>query len=533
MQIASFAYRYCSSSLDGTATYVDDRPAYAAPDQIAKNAPSDIVAYFGGAPAAPGARAPQILYPFDGAMMAPNVLQVRVQWDSPGALRYFRLVVQGADPSAGPYQRFYSVCSPAQQSGCTFTVDDKLWSALAHQSLGKALTLTVSGVAKQGDPVATSAPITVRFSPEDIRGGLYYFSPTIRGIKRVPLGASQPVDFITNGNGTGCAGCHAVSRDGKQVAVEFGTGQTRVGSSIVDGVNPSSLRFALDPATAWNFAWFNPTGDLLVTNWNGALAIRTARDGKLVTEVPPALYGGTQGAVMPEWSPDGKWLAFVRLRAPARLDFAIQDSGDIVVMPYNNGNFGPATTLVCARPGSEAHFWPSWSPDSRFLVFNTESCDPQIGCVQYDAPRTRLRLVRAISDSGLPVASPGCGQLTAQPPVIELYHGTHERERTTNWPKFAPFLQGGRYAFVVYSAKYAYGLTPASTRAQLFMFALDLQQAATSMDDPSFQPVWLPFQEENTSNHSAIWTTDVVCQRASDCPSEFSCQGGVCAPILG
>ena len=62
---------------------------------------------------------------------------------------------------------------------------------------GGAVTLTVAGVSKRGGPIAVSDPIVVRFSPEELRGGLYYFSPSIRGIARVPLGANQPASFIT------------------------------------------------------------------------------------------------------------------------------------------------------------------------------------------------------------------------------------------------------------------------------------------------------------------------------------------------
>ena len=58
---------------------------------------------------------------------------------------------------------------------------------------------------------------------------------------------------------------------------------------------------------------------------------------------------------------------------------------------------------------------------------------------------------------------------------------------------------------------------------------MDLKKAREGNGvDPSYAPIWLPFQDQGTANHSAIWTTDVVCNQQSDCPSEFECKGETC-----
>jgi hypothetical protein len=64
------------------------------------------------------------------------------------------------------------------------------------------------------------------------------------------------------------------------------------------------------------------------------------------------------------------------------------------------------------------------------------------------------------------------------------------------------------------------------------MFGLDLDKAKKG-EDPSYQPMWLPFQDRNTGNHSAIWTTDVACALPRDCPGEFRCVSGMCVPNIG
>jgi hypothetical protein len=484
-----------------------------APEVIDPSAPPDAHDWFSGGDGGP---APQIVYPFDNTMMAPNVLQVQLQWQAGANQTVYRVTLSGPT-----YERSFYVGNSLCPSGrCSLNVDDKLWSTLSHSSLGQQVTMTVAGVATKGGQVGTSKPATLTFSPEDTKGGLYYFSPTIRGIKRVPIGASKPVDFITNGDETGCAGCHAVSRDGKQVAVEFGSGQTNVGSTVVDGSMPNLRNFPLTSNISWNFAWFNPGGDKLITNWSGTLKVRDPKTGSVLETVDPMLIGGIGKGAMPEWSPDGKWIAFVRELQNSSYDFELQDSGDIVVMPYNGGSFGPAVTVVAAKPGTNFHFWPSWSPDSNWLVFNTMDCGS--GCQQYDAAPTRLRLVRAIDDSG---------QAIINSPPIDLLNGTHLPHNTNNWPKFAPFLQANHYVFVVYSASYGWGWNNGSN-PQLFMFGLDLDKASMGVD-PSYQPVWLPFQDRTTGNHSAIWTTDVACRLDKDCPVEYQCMMGACVPNIG
>jgi hypothetical protein len=303
--------------------------------------------------------------------------------------------------------------------------------------------------------------------------------------------------------------------------VEFGSGQTRTGSTVVDGVNPKMRAFPLNASVAWNFAWFNSGGDKLLTNWSGTLKVRDATSGAVLETVQPAQIGGLGLGAMPEWSPDNKWLAFVRYTRASSYDFELNDSGDIVVMPYNGGAFGPAVTVIPAKVGTEVHFWPSWSPDSKWLVFNTQTCSGS--CGQYNAVQTRLRLVKAIDDAGQPVSGGA---------PIELLAGTHAPNNSNNWPKFAPFLQGNRYAFIVYSGRYKYGFAGGS-QPQLFMFGLDLDKARAGSGDPSFQPIWLPFQEPNTGNHSAIWTTDVACGSDGECPSEFRCVANMCVPRIG
>lgn len=494
-----------------------------------------------------GGAAPQVVYPLDGVMLASNINQMRLAFSADPGHSYFRVTLD----SPRYQQTLYLGAAACQGTECSYRVDDKVWNAIAHASGGKA-TLTVAGTAGAGQPVGT-AVLTLLFSPQDVRGGLYYFSTSRNGLMRVPFGGTAAVPFLL-GNGSGgvknCIGCHGVSRDGKKVAAVFDLPDGYAG--IVDGTDPT--KFLLQPVESdgdklWNFASFSPDGTRLITVWDGLMSLRDGNTGKLIKNVSSSLLGGR--ASMPEWSPDGESIVFVRVSARGRLgsdfgsedikagDWFLGDAGDIAVVPYNGGAFGQAVTIVPSTTGAEYHFYPSLSPDSGWILFNSaaypgcssDSAAAKTGfnlklvrCVSYDQTAARLRLVRA-----LPNQTP-----------IELTRATHQPNKTTAWPKFAPFQQGN-LVFFTFSAKFDYGFvikqaelkaSEDSYRPQIWMSGIDLSKAALGMD-PSYPPFWLPFQDAGTNNHEVLWTQDLVCIRPADCGSEFSCIGGVCVPKVG
>jgi hypothetical protein len=114
--------------------------------------------------------------------------------------------------------------------------------------------------------------------------------------------------------------------------------------------------------------------------------------------------------------------------------------------------------------------------------------------------------------------------------VYELGRATQGAGNTVSWPKFTPFSQlGGQLLFVTYSSNADYGfVVRGKSTPQLWMAAIDLRRLAAG--DPSWAPVWLPFQEPDQNNHLPFWTEALGCAGDADCGEGASCKGGSCAP---
>jgi hypothetical protein len=206
----------------------------------------------------------------------------------------------------------------------------------------------------------------------------------------------------------------------------------------------------------------NPDGTrVLVSDTGGALVLRDAATGTALVTVDPAFFPADKAAYFPEWSPDGKSIAFTMGPRTSLFGFTFGLSdGEIALLPYNDGKFGPATILV--KQDADRHFYPTWSPDGKWIAFCSAPAgsqnDPR---ATYDNAQARLRLIAA-----------------AGGPIYELGRATQGAGNTASWPKFTPFSQlGGQLLFIAFSSKIDYGfLKRDRTRPQLWLAAVDLRR---------------------------------------------------------
>jgi TolB protein len=140
----------------------------------------------------------------------------------------------------------------------------------------------------------------------------------------------------------------AVSPDGSKVAMILSkSGSPNVWMCDADGTNLKRLTTGVeDSSPCWS-----PDGNWICFATKKAERRRLAKIPAGGGEVQYLDTTGAANPTEPDWSPDGKWIAFTR-----------QAGGfDICVMPAD-GSFAPVVLVAGQNP--------SWSPNSRTLVFN-------------------------------------------------------------------------------------------------------------------------------------------------------------------
>jgi hypothetical protein len=368
------------------------------------------------------------------------------------------------------------------------------WTTAAHNA--KDLQVVVRGLNTAAPTTfATSTPVTVHLTNDEIQGGIYYWAAATtngapEGIWRHDMSkpGDPPQQFYTTAEAGGhCTACHALSRDGTKMAVTYDGGNQS--STILD----VSTRVAAVPINTdyWNFATFTPAGDKLLTVHDGQLSLRKTSDGSLLTTVP-----NTGIASHPDFAPDGKSFVYVQ-RVDQASDWSFA-SGSINTVTYDDATvtFGAPQPLVPS--GGKNNYYPSYSPDGKWILFNRADDNSSA----YNSGNAELWVVRADG---------------SQPP-IKLSAADIGPGLTNSWARWAPFnssygANNEKLYWITFSSKREFGvrLTAAlqNTRPQIWMTPFFPDRMAQSQD-PTAPAFRLPFQAIDTSNHIAQWTERVV-----------------------
>jgi hypothetical protein len=485
---------------------------------------SQVSGLFSGTPEPDPLSKPVIVYPLAGSMHPINLADITFQWRlGPGAAQtVFRIRLQRAD---GDIFEFFVPCKsagttpgpqPQQQAiECVYQMPPGAWIETATSSRGQTLTVDIAGVDLQRPGFFTlSDPQPLAFTPEEVSGGLYYWSNGIQGTLRLLFGARTNLPFVKPGtpsNTSTCGGCHAVSRDGSIFAYTQGaaaTGVLRV-TTTSDATKP------LFPSSTMHDSGtlaLNHDGSRVLVSFSGRLFLRDTATGRTLFEVNETQLGLTKHAFHPEWSPDDKSIA-VTLSSQGDSDWSVR-TGDIGVLPYNDGQFGPVEVIV--PTGAEFNFYPTWSPDGHLIAFATAP----VGAMQtsYDQTNARLRLVNR--DTHV---------------VTELRAASGKAGSTSTWPKFAPASQAGGLMVLTFNSKMDYGFyvrtSAPPSLSQIWMTVLDAAKLQQAGADPSRPAVWLPFQDFKQHNYLGCWAERVGCKDDSACGDLQICNAGACAMV--
>jgi WD40 repeat protein len=487
---------------------------------VVGDAPADAASHFTGTPVRDPARAAQLVYPLNGAVMPQNVYPADLQWLQGNAGDLYRVRLR---------KRRIDVVAYVQHSGPSFQyhwlVEQSAWRALAQTEVDDPVEITVDRWDAAANQVVTSDPVRIRFANGSVSGTIYYWDIAAGRAIRIDDGTAERQSFMPtpppDPGGDRCVGCHAVSRDGRYFAGRLGGGDTNRGAVFdlttdLSGNPPPTLFTSNDQAT-WNFATFSPDNTRLMIDPNTQLALLDPRSGTRVPLGPGSapLPRGTH----PTWSPDGNTIAFISDTPAWGVDLR---QGNVSVLDVlGPDTFGAprmvhmASSLSGAVPGGLADSYPSWSPDSRWLAFGHGDI--------------------ARSDVGQ-----GALYLTGIEPgatAVRLDRACGGADRRDNYlPNFSPFNAGG-YFWLSFLSKRDYGNAHRGTRGagrqQVWVTAIRNHPDGTT--DPSEVAYWLPGQNPQSSNISAFWAPrpcrpdGEVCSVGSECCSGL-CRDGHCQP---
>jgi hypothetical protein len=474
----------------------------------ASNVPADPAAPFAGP--TDGARAPTLVYPNDGVALPPNLGRLELHF-RPGSAANTLFELQFA--SSVIDLKVYLRCTLPLGGGCVYQPDAPVWSWLANSSRGhEPVTWSLRGTDDAGTGVGASGSMQMRFVPDDVTGGIYYWTTTLKASMRFDFASQTQVvaeKFIdSSASGGTCIGCHALSRDGKKMVAEAG-GQNDGRILLLDVATKTPI--VPFPTTAKsNFESWNPDGSAYVGVFgdNGAtnfdLMLYDGNTGALVATIPS---GGSSAhpSNHPDWSPTGERIAYVNVGIRNTLQKMY--SGEIRTVT-NVGGTWQAPEVLVPRVAGKNRYYPAYAPDGKLLVFNESTCgngNTGSECDGDTDPSAKLYAIDGTTGGTITPLTRAVASGVADGATTNL---------TNSFPKWNPFVfrrdaSGGRLAWLTFSSTRKYGLrSPPGDGTLLWMVAVDLDAPAGT--DPSAAAFALPFQDLATSNHIAQWTTQVV-----------------------
>ncbi len=420
--------------------------------------------------------------------------------------------------------------------------DRATWEGICGS--GGPLALELSGAASLAtdEPRRTAEPLEVIGASASLEGVVYYWEilplSQTGSIQRVDsaesIPASVPVFDEEPKGTTACRGCHALSLDGSKLAYGY-NGPEVAPVAPAKGKGFLAVSLAEDPyppvvgpdgAAGVQTIVFDPPGSRLVIGdmegmWLASLeaddGLGYAKVGDILTKTD---YDGAKRPETPSWSPDGSHLAFT-LRV---LDGSLPGGAAIMLSEWDfeAETFLPPTELVGidSVPGRPYHDYPTWSPDSQWIVARGSGTDLGIGQTP-QATDIGFTLIDAVTGEARPLDLAG--------PAGQTY----------GRPSFSPFEEGGYFWLVFYSDR-AYGHAKPPGLKQLWVAAID---SSPGDGDPSHPALWLPGQDLAGINLSAFWARPActveaeVCEVDDDCCVGLECYfwdgttQGTCEPL--
>jgi len=307
------------------------------------------------------------------------------------------------------------------------------------------------------------------------------------------------------GAATACVGCHSSTPDGKFVGLSAsdnaGNGDpARIELRSVDGkaTQPAFLSSAAKTLLARTYQeqpvfsrahWqdgdhvvlsmmpINMRSEILWTDLEATSTVEGSGWGVI------ARTGDAGQAASVHFSHDGQRLVY---GSASMVGAGVTTpDGDLYTVPYSNRKGGAATKLAGASDPAHNEYYPSFSPDDRFVTFTRVAS----GQSSYNNKAAEIFIVPATGGAATRL-------LANDPPACSSVKSPGV---TNSWPKWAPSAgtSGGRvYYWLTFSSVRADG-----TRPQLYVTAVTIEGEQVI----THGALYLWNQPEGEANHTPAW----------------------------
>jgi hypothetical protein len=485
------------------------------------NAPPNAPSLFGPPSQGAASGGPCLVEPESDVLYPQNWVRPRFRWTAANGETLFELRLHAANQLQDLV---------VYTTSTSWTMPRAAWDALRTHSPGVPMTVTIrgaqlAGAQLQGEATGSSGPIGI--APVRATGAIVYwttsggsalkgFSPGDEGVVPV-LVPSQVGESPTT-----CIGCHTSTPDGAYAAFSFMSSQNTAwfpnALARIDadagavGAPPSFLGAGAIAALArydlgigvFSPAHYQPGDRREVVTYDGSGGTSAALSWIDLEATDPSAATGTvaragdpRSAAAPTWSHDGATIAYVstthfcdgRVGRCGSQYAAPDDPGstaDVYEVPYAGGAGGAASPLAGASDPGAQEYYPSFSPDDRWVAFDRAPNDVNM----YDQPQAEVYVVPASGGSPVRIAAndpPACAGKTS--PGL-----------TNSWPKWGPGAAtagSSTYYWLVFSSTRSDGGNP-----QLYMTSI---VAAPDGSLATHGAVYLWNEPSSENNHTPAW----------------------------
>jgi hypothetical protein len=306
----------------------------------------------------------------------------------------------------------------------------EVWEKIKHSSGFRKIVLTVTRLNSAKIFFKETGRLTIQISKDEVGAPILYrqiplpFSFAEKNIDQtsysiVDVTSPKPFHNVL-GSFKVCGNCHSISQDGKTIALDFDAVSRDKGGYFITNID-SVTSFNKNNYLSWSkMSGRNTFGLLSRISWDGRYIVTTINDRVVNRKIDGidtkaysqfffpvngviAVYNRETGELKelpgandPEyvqsnavWTPDNKNIIFARAKAlpfpenETKFDCFVRDEAlieryllkqetmkyDLYIIPYNDGKGGVAQPIKGASANRRSNYFPTVSPDGKWLVF--------------------------------------------------------------------------------------------------------------------------------------------------------------------